>query len=58
MKAVDIGYGSVAFEPNSTADNIGSLDVTRLRANGVSETVIQMYLTYRDKQAIATTAPA
>jgi hypothetical protein len=49
MKAVDIGFGAVAFEPDSDADLIGSLDIDRLRRQGVSDEVIAMYVDYRNR---------
>jgi hypothetical protein len=49
MKAVDISFGAVGFEPSSAADQVGALDVAHLRTRGVSEKVISMYVEYRDK---------
>jgi hypothetical protein len=49
MKAVEIGFGSVAFEPNSPADLIQALDVDSLRKQGISEQVIMMYVDYRNR---------
>jgi hypothetical protein len=49
MKAVDIGFGAVAFEPDSDADRIGALDIERLRRQGVSDQVIAMYVDYRNR---------
>jgi hypothetical protein len=49
MRAIDIGFGTMAFEPDSDADRIGQIDSAKLRRQGVSDRVIALYEEYRDR---------
>ncbi len=46
MRIVELGDGAVAFEPSGSADRVDSVGVGRLRASGVSEAAIEVYLRY------------
>jgi len=46
MRAVDLGHGLFAFEPEGRTDQVGSLDDARLKTLGLSEAMIRLYHRY------------
>jgi hypothetical protein len=59
MRAVNIGFGTVAFELDPDADRRELIDAAGLRRLGVSEPVIKMHLDYgkRHRRADFSTDP-
>lgn len=46
MKIIELGDGAVAFEPSSPADRVDAVGVGQLKASGISQDAIDVYLRY------------
>ena len=54
MRRIELGYGAIAFEPDSPGDSVYALDAQKLRAQGLPERAITTYEKMRDRDCIKT----